>query len=114
MSIDMIFDSLAVRLHGPDADGRTISVNWDFTDVGEQWVLGLEHGAMHYHPGADDNAVASLRLSRTTFAEVLGGQTQMIEAVTSGAITIDGDAGALVELFGFLETPIGHFNIVIP
>jgi len=114
MPIDMIFDSLAVRLDGPAADGRTISINWEFTDVEELWVLGLDHGAMHYHHGTDDDAVASLRLSRDTFAEILAERTDMVSAVSSGAVGIDGDAGVLLELFGLLEVPAARFNIVIP
>ena len=114
MPVDMIFDSLAVRIDGPRADGTDLRVNWDFTDRGEGWVLGLTHGALHYHRGADEAAGATLRLSHATFAEVLAGVTDMADALASGAIVIEGDAGALLELFGFLEEPDFSFNIVTP
>ncbi|NNE72443.1 MAG: hypothetical protein HKN26_02160 [Acidimicrobiales bacterium] len=112
--IDMIFDSLAVRVDGPRADGRRLSVNWEFTDIEQQWVLGLDHGALHYHRGVDAGADASLRLSREVFAELLAGITDMADALDSGAIAIEGDAGVLVDLFGLLEEPDFQFNIVTP
>ena len=112
--IDMIFDSLAVRLDGPRADGRQMSVNWDFIDLGEQWVLGLEHGALHHHPGRAEDADVGLRLSRETFVEILSGQIEVLDAVGSGALEIEGDATKLVDLFGLLEEPDYHFPIVTP
>jgi len=114
MPIDMIFDSLAVRLDGPAADGMTLEINWDFTDLGEQWVLGLDHGALHHHRGAADEAAAALRLSKRVFVEVLAGLTDIGDALGSGALAIEGDAAALVALFGLLEQPNDHFNIVTP
>ena len=114
MPIDMIFDSIAVRINGPRADGTTISVNWDFTDIDEQWVLGLEHGALHSNRGSADEADAGLTLTRTTFAEILSGMTDMAEALSSGAVTIEGDANALISLFGFLDDPDHQFDIVTP
>jgi alkyl sulfatase BDS1-like metallo-beta-lactamase superfamily hydrolase len=114
MPVDMIFDSLAVRIDGPRADGVELRVNWDFTDLGERWVLGLTHGALHHHRGTAEDAAASLRLSHGTFAEVLAGVTDMTDAVASGRITLEGDAGALLELFGLLDDPDYKFNIVTP
>lgn len=114
MPIDMIFDSLAVRLNGPRADGTTVAINWDYTDLDQQWVLGLDHGALHHHRGVAENADATLRLTRQVFVEVLAGVTDMMDALGSGDIVIDGDAGVLLELFGLLDEPDYHFNIVTP
>jgi alkyl sulfatase BDS1-like metallo-beta-lactamase superfamily hydrolase len=114
LPVDMIFDSLAVRLDGPRADGIRRTVNWEFTDLGQQWVLGLDHGALHHHRGEAPDPDASLRLTHATFVEVLAGVTDLADAVTSGAIVIEGDGGALIELFGLLEEPDHTFNIVTP
>ncbi|MFA9565302.1 MAG: alkyl sulfatase C-terminal domain-containing protein [Acidimicrobiales bacterium] len=38
----------------------------------------------------------------------------MGDALGSGAITLDGDADTLVQLFGFLDEPSYTFNIVTP
>ena len=114
MPIDMIFDSLAVRLDGPRADGTTLTINWNFTDIGEQWALGLEHGALHHHPGADPDAAATLRLTHRSLVDILSGAVDIADALASGALALDGDDEALVQLFGFLEEPDYTFNIVTP
>ncbi len=72
------------------------------------------HGALHCHRGTAPEADASLRLTHRAFAEVLAGVVDMADALGSGAITVDGDAGALVELFAFLDEPDYTFNIVTP
>lgn len=114
MPIEMIFDSLAVRLDGPRADGTTLTINWDFTDIHEKWVLGLEHGALHCQRGTDPDAAVSLRLSHHVFVEILSGVIEIADALASGALVLDGRAEALLELFGFLEDPDYTFNIVTP
>ena len=114
MPVDMIFDSLAVRLNGPRADGSTFTVNWDFTDISQRWVLGVDHGALHHHRGVDDGAGVTLRLTHGVFVEVLAGVMDIAEALGSGAITMEGDADVLVRLFGFLDEPDFAFDIVTP
>ena len=112
--VGMIFDSLAVRLNGPAADGKTLTIDWDFTDIDQQWVLGLDHAAIHHHRGSSDNPDASMRLSKRMFAEMLAGVTNVADALDTGEVTIDGDLDALVGLFGLLEQPDFHFDIVTP
>ncbi|MDH3708038.1 MAG: SCP2 sterol-binding domain-containing protein, partial [Acidimicrobiia bacterium] len=114
MPIDMIFDSLAVRLDGPRADGTAITINWDFTDLDQQWVLGLEHGALHHHRGATHDPDVTLRLSREVFVHILAGVTDMVDALGAGDVVVEGDVGVLVELFGLLDQPDFHFAIVTP
>ena len=114
MPVDMIFDSLAVRLNGPRADGTALAINWDFTDIDQQWVLGLDHGALHHHRGSDEEAAVRLGLTHRVFVEVLAGVMEIGDALGSGAITLDGDADTLVQLFGFLDEPSYTFNIVTP
>ena len=114
MPVDMIFDSLAVRLNGPRADGTALAINWDFTDIDQQWVLGLDHGALHHHRGSDEEAAVRLGLTHRVFVEVLAGVMDMGDALGSGAITLDGEADTLVHLFGFLDEPSYAFNIVTP
>jgi alkyl sulfatase BDS1-like metallo-beta-lactamase superfamily hydrolase len=114
MPIDMIFESIAVRLDGTRADGKTFTVAWDFTDIEQQWTLGLDHGALHAHRGIDDDAGVTLRLTRRLFAEILAGVADMAEALGSGAVEIDGDAALLLELFGLLDDPDYTFAVVTP
>ena len=48
MTLDMFFDYMGVRLNGPKADGRLITINWVFTDTGQKYVLSLEDSVLVY------------------------------------------------------------------
>ncbi len=54
MTIPMFFDFMGVQLNGPKADGKVIILNWNFTDVGEKYVLNLENSALTYMPNRQD------------------------------------------------------------
>jgi alkyl sulfatase BDS1-like metallo-beta-lactamase superfamily hydrolase len=115
MRVDMIFDLLGVRLDGPAADGRVLGVNWVFSDLDEQWTLRLEHGAVHYHQGLDDGADATLTLTHRALVDVLAGVASVEDAFGSGEIEVEGDGGALLDLFGLIDTEMSsRFNIVTP
>src|SRR5678815_2654841 len=48
MSLDLFFDYLAVRLDGPRAEGRRLSINWVIADTGQRYALTLENCALTY------------------------------------------------------------------
>jgi alkyl sulfatase BDS1-like metallo-beta-lactamase superfamily hydrolase len=114
MTIDMVFDLLGVRLDGPAADGAALAIGWRFPDIGEEWTLRLEHGALNHWPVLDDDVDATLTMDRPTLTAVLSNPESMADLLGSGAITIDGDATALATLFGVLEQPTPGFNIIEP
>ena len=43
-----LWDVLGVRLNGPQAEGKHIVLNWNFTDTSETFVLTLENCALTY------------------------------------------------------------------
>ena len=44
----LLFDYLAVRLNGPNAAGKKIALNVDFTDLKKQYALVVENGVLNY------------------------------------------------------------------
>jgi alkyl sulfatase BDS1-like metallo-beta-lactamase superfamily hydrolase len=46
MSLDLFFNYLGVRLNGADAGAASLTLNWVFTDTGEQVLLRLSNGAL--------------------------------------------------------------------
>jgi len=116
MTLDLLFDYWGILLDGPRADGKTIVLNWDFTDTGEQYVLTLENSALTYS-GPDrqsSEADATLRLARTTLDEINLGHVTLQQAVGGGLVQITGNPAKLVELLGLLERFEVGFNIVTP
>lgn len=113
MPVSMILDSLAVRLNGPRADGRTLSIGWDLPDLDERWTVGVKHGAIHSHPGIDGTD-ATVTIAKRDLAELLAGVADIAALLESGALRSDGDMAALRDLLGLLDQPDFGFPIVTP
>jgi alkyl sulfatase BDS1-like metallo-beta-lactamase superfamily hydrolase len=65
VSIDLAFDFLGVRLNAAKAEGKTIVINWTFTDLNQSYVMNLENSALtHTFGKLSDNADVSVALTR--------------------------------------------------
>ncbi|WP_234811435.1 alkyl/aryl-sulfatase [Mycolicibacterium elephantis] len=114
MPPDMLFDYLAVRLNGPKAAGKNITMNIDFTDLRQQYGLTVENGVLNYGPGPIPNANVGLRLTKPTLDQIQLGNTTIDEAVSSNNLTIEGQRESFNEFMGLLDTFPFWFNIVTP
>ena len=115
MPIASFFDVMAVRLNGPEAQGKDLTINFIFTDRGESYVLRLENAVLHhYRKNPDENANATLKLTHDLYVRIFTRRTTMMEAAASGELQIDGSADDLVRFFSLLTTPNGMFPIVTP
>lgn len=115
LTVEQIFDAIAVRLKAEEVSGSSVTVNWRFTDVGEDHVLGLANLALHHTPGRHDpDAAATITLTKAVLGEILGGRTTFADAMEARVITIDGDAAALLGIFGHLDAFASSFPIVTP
>ncbi len=115
LTVEQVFDALAVRLRAEDVGGINVSTNWRFTDIGEDWIVALENRALRtvadrHDPAAD----ATVTLTRTTLTDVVVGEVEIEAAVAAGDIEISGNAGSLADLLGHLDTFQSGFNIVEP
>jgi alkyl sulfatase BDS1-like metallo-beta-lactamase superfamily hydrolase len=115
LTIPMFFDYMGVRLNGPKADGKVIVINWDFTDVGEKYVLNLENSALTYMPNKQaPNADATFTLTRAALDAITLGTTTFEKEIIAGNIKIQGNGKKLGELMSLLDDFKGGFNIVTP
>jgi alkyl sulfatase BDS1-like metallo-beta-lactamase superfamily hydrolase len=115
LSIELMFDVLAIRLKAEEVAGITLETNWHFTDVDEHWVLGLSNRALHATPNqVEDAADASVTTTKATLQSVFGGRTTIPEAIEAGTIAITGNAASLLSIFGHLEVFSTGFAIVEP
>jgi alkyl sulfatase BDS1-like metallo-beta-lactamase superfamily hydrolase len=107
LTVDQVFDSLAIRVNGPKAWDETVSIDWNFTDLNRQVRLQLSNGALiQTVPGGGP---AQLRLTLTKPALLTMLATQRLDGITA-----DGDQQALATLLGLLETADPEFPIVTP
>ncbi|MFZ9083870.1 MAG: alkyl/aryl-sulfatase [Ilumatobacteraceae bacterium] len=119
MTIEQIFDTLAVRLKAEAVVGVKLSVNWTFPDLSgtpdEKWLLAVSNRTMYSVRGRhDDDAVATLRLDRSLLIRIITQETSFVDEIGAGNISLDGDAGALLTVFGNLDVFMGGFTIVEP
>ncbi|HZJ26188.1 MAG TPA: alkyl sulfatase dimerization domain-containing protein [Acidimicrobiia bacterium] len=115
LTLDQVFDVLAVRIDGAAAASRRVAMAWNLPDVDERHTVVVERGALHVEHGhADPDADASITLERSVLDGVLTGRLPFPDALEQGKIVIGGDAGVLAWFFGLLETSTPDFPIVTP
>jgi len=109
------FDSMAVRLDGPAAAGKTMMLNIIFTDIGESYVITLQNAVLHHKaappaPGAD----VTLKITHDLFVRMLTGRTDLKETLFSDQLQVSGSRMDLLRFLMLLDRPKGNFNIVMP
>ncbi|MEZ0366216.1 alkyl/aryl-sulfatase [Mycobacterium sp. pUA109] len=114
MPPEMLFDFLGVRLNGPKAAGKHITLNVNFTDLNKQYGLTVENGVLHYAPDPVPNANATITLTKATLDEIQLGHTHLDDAVKANSLTIDGNKDAFNDFIGLLDNFPFWFNIVTP
>ena len=115
LTLDMIFDSMAVRLNGPKAEGKSIIINWYFTDTNERYVLSLENAVLRHAAGKQaKNADCTVKLTRELFNKVTTGQTTFLARILMGQISCEGSITKLSELMSLLDKFDLWFNVVTP
>ncbi|OBJ38716.1 hypothetical protein A5630_29010 [Mycolicibacterium mucogenicum] len=114
MPPEMMFDYLAVRLNGPKAAGKKITLNVDFTDLKKQYGLTVENGVLNYADGTIPNADAGLKLTKATMNEIQLGKVKLADAISANNVTVEGKRQSVDEFVGLLDTFQLWFNIVTP
>ncbi|MDE0667396.1 MAG: MBL fold metallo-hydrolase [Acidimicrobiaceae bacterium] len=97
MEAEHLFDIIGVRFDPSRFTRGPLVLNFHFTDLGEDHVLGVGRSAIHHRAGVVDKAaVASIRIDRATFSEALA------DAAALGGADIAGDRDVVTELFASL------------
>jgi linear primary-alkylsulfatase len=109
LTIEQLFDTLAIRVDGPRAAAESLVIDWQFTDTGTGVRLTLSNGALipTVNPKASVKADLTLTLTKLQLLGLLrGGGLDGIEHV--------GDPAALTRLLAVLDEPDPAFPIVTP
>ncbi len=115
LQTEQIWDVLGIRLNGPKAEGKTIVLNWQFTDTNQSYVLTLENCALTYLSGATSaDADASFVLTRDVLDAVIAKQTTFADAIAAGSIQMTGNALKLAELMSLMDEFPRMFELVEP
>lgn len=115
MTVEQVFDSIAVRLKSEEVGGISTHINWTFTDLNEKWVLGLSNRTLFHVQGRHEpTAEVTVTLKRTTLIDVVTQATTFMDEIQSGNISVEGDPAALLTVFGNIDTIVPGFKIVEP
>ena len=113
--ISRFFDSMAVRLDGPAAEGENLVVNIVFKDINESYVLTVENSVLHHKKGdPDPDADATLTLTHDLFLKMAIGKAGVKDTIFSDDLETSGSRIDLVRFFLMFDKPKGIFNIVTP
>jgi len=113
--IEKIFDSMAVNLNGPKAEGKKLSIKINFTDLKKSYLLMMENSVLRYkQTNKEDNANATLNLTHPIFIDIIVGDAGLKDTLFGDELSIDGSKMDLISFFALIEKAEGTFNIVIP
>jgi alkyl sulfatase BDS1-like metallo-beta-lactamase superfamily hydrolase len=111
--IDQFFTAMATRLNGSRADGKDMTFNFVFKDLGKTVVLRLENAVLHHkEQAADPRADATVILTRDFWLKLVTRQVTVKDLVLSSELTIEGSRRKLVSFFLLLDDPKQDFRIV--
>ncbi len=108
LTVEQLFDTIAIRVNGPAAWSQQLTIDWNFTDEGRRYRMTLSNGALiHWPDPAASQVDLTLTLTKPQLLDVLAGQGL-------DGIQADGEQAVLPRLFGLLDTPDPGFSIVTP
>ncbi|HCL5270801.1 TPA: MBL fold metallo-hydrolase [Salmonella enterica] len=111
MTVEMLFDYMAVRLDSSKAAGKDISLNFNLSD-GDNLNLTLENSVLNYRQRLQPRTDASFYMSRTDLHDVLTGQAKMADLVNEKKVKVIGNAAKLDEIIRCLDNFDLWVNVV--
>ncbi|MFJ5022128.1 alkyl/aryl-sulfatase [Streptomyces goshikiensis] len=117
LTLDQLFDSLAIRVDGPRSWDADITVRWRFPDGREPSTLRLRNGVLTHVRGlgpAVGEPDVEITLDEASLRGILLGQAVLPDLVAAGRAQVSGDPARLAELIGHLTDPDPDFAVVTP
>ncbi|RKK66991.1 Alkyl/aryl-sulfatase BDS1 [Fusarium oxysporum] len=114
LTSEMLFDSLAIQINGPEAWDKTLAVDIVLTDTNVTYRLWLSNAALVYSMATQSSGPQVTLTSTTKQLPALAGYGLEPDALREAGITIEGDQNALSVLSDLLDPGDPSFNIVTP
>jgi len=115
LSLPQILDGMKVRLNGPRAWGKHLTIGWQVTNPDERHLITLENAVLHHRPWPEDaDPEATLVIEREALNEMLAGTADLAALAETGRLRVEGDGTKVGELLGLLDDPDPNFPIVTP
>ncbi len=116
ISVEQVFDMLAVRVDPALAEGKDVSIAFVFPDLNETRLVSVRNSVLVHEDGEGRNAAATLTLPKAAFLGMIFAGQKPADLVQKGVLTISGDPLAAATLLGVLDPPAPPepFAIVTP
>ncbi|MFD6860498.1 alkyl/aryl-sulfatase [Rhodococcus sp. NPDC060090] len=117
LTVEQLFDALALRVDGPRAWDARITIDWHVSDHSITHRAQLRNGLLvHFDLGEADLGSPDVIFTLTSRAlhEALLGGADLSAMIEDGSVEADGNVAALSELVGYLDSPDPDFAIVTP
>lgn len=115
MPVNEFLMLMAVKLNGPKADGKKITLNVTLSDTNQKYALYIENAVLIYKEGVvDANPDVSLTFDQLIFYGIGLGLLSPEQAVAAGKLMISGDQSKLNEFLSLLDEFDTIINIVTP
>ncbi len=99
--VNTLLDEMQKRFNPSAADGVNTIFQYDIADNGS-WQIEIKDGTCQVTEGSESEANVTLTMDQDTFASVLSGETDGMQAFMSGSIQATGDimlATRLTDIF---------------
>ncbi|MEU3729736.1 alkyl sulfatase dimerization domain-containing protein [Streptomyces sp. NPDC033538] len=116
LTLEQLFDSLAIRVDGPRSWDADITVRFDLQDA-DTVTLRLRNGVLTHTTGTGPAAAGpdvEITLAEATLRAVLLGVTAPDELAGQAGVTVTGNPAKLSALLGHLSAPDPEFAVVTP
>jgi alkyl sulfatase BDS1-like metallo-beta-lactamase superfamily hydrolase len=114
LDVEMLVELIGVRLKAEDLNGVRTTMNWTFTDIGEDHVIGIDNCAVHHRPGASvESPDATVSATKADVAAALRGDLSTDDFFRADGVNVDNEA-PLRQLLESIDEFTGKFGIVEP
>lgn len=111
LTLDQIFDVVAISINGPRAWDLDLAIDFSFTEPAENYRLTLRNGVLIHRRVAADPATANATVT-------VGDKVRLVNAalgdISSPGFEVSGDETVLQTFLSVLDRPNPAFNIVTP
>lgn len=113
--LDFYFKAMATRLNAERAADTNLTLNFNFTDTGQTFVIWIENAVMHHRegePGPD--ADATVTLTRAFWLRLIGNDAGLRDMIFSDEFNVQGERLTVLSFFRLMDRPESTFPIVTP
>ncbi len=110
MTLPMIFNFFAVKIHGANASDLELDLNLEITDTGEKALLKLSNGTLSHSLVNVAPEAPVLRVTRDLLNRLVANEIKLDQAIEAGEL----EAGPGLDLFREIGAHLDEFNLWFP